>query len=117
MNVPGAFTYTPAAGPVLGVGRRLIKIGSEQMRVTTVNGTALSVTRGVNGTTAASHSLNDEIYVVNCQPNYAIEFPVGSRKFLVIALELFPRPAAITWAGNLMNAHADSEVSSSRMDS
>lgn len=35
------------------------------------------------------------------QANYAIRFAVNGHKFLVIALELFPRTAVMTWAGNL----------------
>ncbi len=102
-------TINVTAGDRFPAGR-LIKIATEQMRVVGRDGNTLTVTRAVNGTTPAAHSLNDQIYVINGQPNYAIEFTVGSRTFLVIALELFPRPGAILWAGDLMKAHAKSEV-------
>lgn len=71
-GVPGAETYSAtlasaidasqttitisdaATAPVL-IGSRLF-IGSEQLRVTAVSGTSVSVVRGCMGTTAASHS-------------------------------------------------------------
>ncbi len=53
-----ATTITVANGAAIAStnGQYIIQIGSEQMLVTTVSGNTLTVTRGYNGTTAASHT-------------------------------------------------------------
>jgi hypothetical protein len=42
--------------------------------------------------------------------NYAIRFAVNGRKFLGIALELYPRTAAMTWASNLAGVYPDHQI-------
>ncbi|HET6879682.1 MAG TPA: choice-of-anchor Q domain-containing protein, partial [Pirellulales bacterium] len=40
-----------------------IQIGSEQMQIDDISGTNFTVTRGVNGTTAAAHNANDPVFI------------------------------------------------------
>ena len=42
--------------------------------------------------------------------NYFVRFTVGSRQFLILGLELFPRPDVIPWALSIVDANPDSEV-------
>jgi hypothetical protein len=42
--------------------------------------------------------------------NHAIRFTVNGHKFLVIALEVFPRVSVMTWAGNLAAFYPDHKV-------
>ena len=42
--------------------------------------------------------------------NYYVKFTVGSRKFLILCLEMFPRPDVIRWALSIVDANPDSEV-------
>jgi hypothetical protein len=42
--------------------------------------------------------------------NYAIRFAVNGHKFLGIALELYPRTAAMTWAANLAAVYPDHQI-------
>jgi len=42
--------------------------------------------------------------------NQAIKIDVGGRHILIIALEVFPRPEAVTWAGGLINSYPTCEV-------
>lgn len=42
--------------------------------------------------------------------NHAIRFTYNTHKFLVIALEVFPRISVMTWAANLAAAHPDHKV-------
>lgn len=46
----------------------------------------------------------------NSTDNYYVKFEVGSRKFMVLALELFPRPEVIVWAQGVMGANGDRET-------
>lgn len=52
-----------------------IQIGSEHMRVTSIAGSTLTVTRGVNGTTAAAHTSGDPVLPVILN---SIMLPFGS---------------------------------------
>jgi hypothetical protein len=47
---------------------------------------------------------------VNGKPNMAIRFTVGSHRFLVIALELFPRAEALQWASGVADKYPDHYV-------
>lgn len=51
----GGTTLTLSAAGTVAAGRTLL-VGSEQMYVSALNGTAATVVRGVNGTTAATHA-------------------------------------------------------------
>lgn len=42
--------------------------------------------------------------------NYYVKFTFGSRKFLILALEFFPRPAVVNWASAVLDQNWDSEV-------
>lgn len=54
-------SITASASAPVDVGETIV-IGSEQLYISAVSGTTITVERGVNGTTAASHSANDVIY-------------------------------------------------------
>lgn len=56
-----ATTFTSAASPDLSPGDTVV-IGSEQMDVTVVSGTTITVVRGINGTTAATHLIGATVY-------------------------------------------------------
>jgi hypothetical protein len=49
-------------------------------------------------------------YPAHSNTNMAIAFDAGSRKYLVIGLEVFPRFAAVSWAQSVINADPDREV-------
>jgi IPT/TIG domain len=49
-----------------------IQIGSEQLAVTAVGATTLTVVRGINGTTAANHPSGDSVYLVSDQRSYLV---------------------------------------------
>ncbi len=59
-----------AESPRFQVGH-LLKIESEYLRVTTISGNTLTVQRGVNGSSAASHALNTPIFTH--QPPAAVQ--------------------------------------------
>lgn len=65
----GATTISVAAGDAIArtPGSYLIQIDNEIMLVTAASGNALTVTRGYNGTTAASHSASAAVYLVTDQ--------------------------------------------------
>ena len=42
--------------------------------------------------------------------NYFVKLDVGDRKFLVIALEVYPRRAAVDWAAGVLDANRDREA-------
>ncbi|MDP2983464.1 MAG: metallophosphoesterase, partial [Candidatus Latescibacter sp.] len=46
----------------------------------------------------------------NSTDNYWIKFDVGSHKYLVLALEVFPRSEVLTWAQGIIDANTDREV-------
>ena len=46
----------------------------------------------------------------NSNANEYIRFSIGRRKFLVISLEIYPRPDAAAWASGVVDANRDSEV-------
>ena len=59
-----AKSYRFFLGQMVGkLGMRTLVLGSEQMDVTMVSGDAVTVTRAINGTTAASHTTADTLYV------------------------------------------------------
>ncbi|MBF0478849.1 MAG: VCBS repeat-containing protein [Candidatus Omnitrophica bacterium] len=49
-------------------------------------------------------------YPKGSNQNFYIKFDVGTHKYLVIALEFYPRSAAIAWAQNIINAYPNREV-------
>ncbi|MBF0558404.1 MAG: metallophosphoesterase [Nitrospirae bacterium] len=49
-------------------------------------------------------------YPANSDANMAIAFDIGTRKFLVIGLEVFPRFEAVSWAQSVINANQDRDV-------
>ena len=49
-------------------------------------------------------------YPAQSNANMAIAFDVGSRKYLVIGLEVFPRFPVVSWAESVINANPDREV-------
>lgn len=57
----GAATLTASSGAPFEIAQTL-KIDSEYLRVTDVSGTTITVTRGVNGSTAAAHTSTTAIY-------------------------------------------------------
>src|SRR5436190_14268706 len=64
---------------------------------------------------AFTQSGNDLGYFVDPGPstsrsNFAIRFSVNGHKFLVIALEVFPRVSVMTWAANLAGVYTDHKV-------
>jgi hypothetical protein len=65
-NAAGA--DSAAQSPRLHVGH-LLRIDSEYLRVLAINGNTLTVLRGVNGTTAASHTQNTPIYTFQPDPS------------------------------------------------
>jgi hypothetical protein len=46
----------------------------------------------------------------NSNASYYVKFTHGTRKFLILALEFFPRPEAVAWASSIIDAHGDYEV-------
>ncbi len=57
-----ANSFSAADPTFLGVGM-VIAMNSEQMLITQISGSTISVTRGVNGTTAATHTVGAAIYL------------------------------------------------------
>lgn len=82
-------TITPASVALFSVGH-LARIGTEYLRVTAVGATTLTVERGVNGTTAASHS------------NAAV--------IAIFVPEPMVTRAALRWAAFLLSRRAAYEV-------
>ncbi|WP_149111519.1 Ig-like domain-containing protein [Limnoglobus roseus] len=68
INTPVTSTVTPtvivgnATALVVVPGYTVILVGTEQMLVTAVSGSTLTVVRGYNGTTAATHDEDDAVY-------------------------------------------------------
>ena len=46
----------------------------------------------------------------NSNANYYVKFDSGTRHFLVLALEIYPRPAVVTWASGIIDQNPDHEV-------
>jgi hypothetical protein len=42
--------------------------------------------------------------------NHFLKLAVGTRRFLIVGLELYPRPEMVDWAAALIDAHPDHEV-------
>ncbi len=70
-------TFTVADPTFLAVGM-VIAIGSEQMDITTVSGSAVTVTRAVNGTTEASHSAGATVYLPSDERGIARQNDIGA---------------------------------------
>jgi hypothetical protein len=49
-------------------------------------------------------------YPESSNANYYVKFVVGSRKIMILVMELFPRAAAVSWAQGVLNANLDHEV-------
>lgn len=49
-------------------------------------------------------------YPTGSNANFAVRFAIGDRKILIVALEFFPRPGAISWANSIVAANQDAEV-------
>lgn len=60
-------TLTPVTVTGFSVGQCL-RIDTEYLRVTAVNASTLTVTRGINGSTAAAHDIADVVYAFTPEP-------------------------------------------------
>jgi hypothetical protein len=49
-------------------------------------------------------------YPTSKTDNFYVEFTVDSDKYLVVALELFPRDEALSWAQTVLDSHPESKV-------
>jgi hypothetical protein len=81
-----ATTVAVTAGTDFDVGHVLL-VDSEQMRVTAISGNNLTVVRGINGTTAATHLVSATLQVH--------EFPIVAEACLIQAARIFRRKDAI----------------------
>ena len=79
------FSGTPS--PLYNIGS-IIRIDSEQMLITATAGTVLTLTRGYNGTTAAAHVANSNVFIFdprirmyNSNPSFINDFEVMATDF------------------------------------
>mgnify|MGYP003112615500 CR=1 FL=1 len=68
-NTSGSMDSTQLTVPVSGNGQKLnagdiIQIETERMKITSVDADVVNVTRGVHGTTAATHNTNLDIFLI-----------------------------------------------------
>lgn len=77
-----ATSLTATAGSLWSPGMTVL-VGSEQMHVEAVSGNTITVTRGVNGTTAATALINAAVQVYT--------YPVVNEACLLLAARLFKR--------------------------
>jgi hypothetical protein len=77
-------TSTPS--PLYTVGS-IIRIDNEQMLVTAVNSTVLTVTRGYAGTTAAAHNANSIVFIFDPRIRMYISYPSFINNFEVMATD------------------------------
>ena len=78
------FSGTPS--PFYNVGQ-IIRIDSEQMLITAVNATVLTLTRGYNGTTAAAHVANSNVFIFDPRIRMYISYPTFINNFEVMATD------------------------------
>ena len=77
-------TSTPS--PLYTVGS-IIRIDNEQMLVTAVNATVLTVTRGYAGTTAAAHNASSIVFIFDPRIRMYISYPSFINNFEVMATD------------------------------
>jgi hypothetical protein len=77
-------TSTPS--PLYTVGS-IIRIDNEQMLVTAVNSTVLTVTRGYAGTTAAEHNASSIVFIFDPRIRMYISYPSFINNFEVMATD------------------------------
>lgn len=90
-----ATSFTSKAAPDLSPGDTAV-VDDEQMDVTGVSGTTITVTRGVNGTTAATHLIDAEVY----RRRYPRPIELAASMQAV----RFAREVQTGYGGNLANA-------------
>lgn len=79
----------------------------------TMNSNGSRVDALYNNYFGASYFSGDPWYVTsynNDNSNYYSKFTVGSRRFLILNLEVFPRSEVVTWASNIININPSYEV-------
>jgi len=86
-------------------GTDIIKIGGEAMRITAKTGRNLTVTRGVLGTTAASHTANSPVQILKYK-TYALLFQAHITNMVSQIMDTYGYPTKATQDAVIATAKA-----------
>lgn len=87
------------------VGTDIIKIGGEAMQITAKTGRNLTVTRGVLGTTAASHTANSPVQILKYK-TYALLFQAHITNMVSHIMDTYGYPTKATQDAVIATAKA-----------